>query len=722
MFIGVRVVRGPDWKWDDQDGGKGCVGTVVPAQAKDSGTGIWVRWDSGRKANYRAGGANGTYDLRIYDNAQLGVKHPNIICKGCQEDGVVGIRWKCLECHDFDLCHSCYNEGKHGLDHRFTRIETNLVPGVEVPCRSGATKCRSLGIFPGAQVVRGPDWEWEDQDGGEGIIGTVKEVFGTQGTHRSLVSVQWPNGKTNKYRVGYKGKLDVQYKQEDTAGEFFIDHLPNFDGTRVRPYLDTGDKVRLLDMDHLKLKELQEERNLGWNEEIKDYCGKVGEVVMVDKDGDVKVNFGGSSFFINPLCIAMEKKKEAEDAGTGAAASELNLGGLLATLLLKAQIDTLGSMIGESAAGRGRGEVLFDAAAGGVVHKVRNIINDDPETVKFQNDQGVTPLHIAAHCGHVDVVHELLKGKAPLQIPDAVGDAPLMTAVFSNKPNIVRILLIAGSNVNATNNGGLTALHLASYNGFDACAEALLGKPECDVNCQESDGHTPLTLASAQNKEQIILWLINDQRTDLRQVNKKGLNSLHQAVLCGSTFAVEGILRKSPDMINVARTDGHTALHLAALNGLTEITLILVKQVNCNKELKNNVGKTALHLAIDKTHDKCMEALVTNGANVNAQDNDGNTSLHLLMIEDAVKAIMRGTPMGQLLRLGHQLQEPDERARLVALALYLIKYGADIYIKNKAGDDVLDLTLDPAVEKLIKRLFKAKRFQDSRPQCCCTVS
>ena len=28
-FEGLRVVRGPDWKWGDQDGGEGCVGTVV---------------------------------------------------------------------------------------------------------------------------------------------------------------------------------------------------------------------------------------------------------------------------------------------------------------------------------------------------------------------------------------------------------------------------------------------------------------------------------------------------------------------------------------------------------------------------------------------------------------------------------------------------------------------------------------------------------------------
>ena len=27
--LGLRVVRGPDWRWEDQDGGEGCVGTVA---------------------------------------------------------------------------------------------------------------------------------------------------------------------------------------------------------------------------------------------------------------------------------------------------------------------------------------------------------------------------------------------------------------------------------------------------------------------------------------------------------------------------------------------------------------------------------------------------------------------------------------------------------------------------------------------------------------------
>ncbi len=71
---GVRVVRGPDWKYGDQDGGEGCIGTVyVDEQLSKEATMlgpnmISVIWDTGVKAQYRAG-PEGSYDLRVSKSA-----------------------------------------------------------------------------------------------------------------------------------------------------------------------------------------------------------------------------------------------------------------------------------------------------------------------------------------------------------------------------------------------------------------------------------------------------------------------------------------------------------------------------------------------------------------------------------------------------------------------------------------------------------------------------
>ena len=79
------------------------------------------------------------------------------------------------------------------------------------------------------------------------------------------------------------------------------------------------------------------------------------------------------------------------------------------------------------------------------------------------------------------------------------------------------------------------------------------------------------------------------------------------------------------------------------------INSLLFFKVNCQKDLKNVSGNTALHLASAKCHNKCIEALVNNGANVNAKDSDGDTSLHIVMIKASMKDILGVTPMGKVI-------------------------------------------------------------------------
>jgi len=60
---GARVRRGPNWKWGDQDGGPGGLGTFRGMDPSSKG---WARveWDSGVTNNYRMG-AEGAVDLEV---------------------------------------------------------------------------------------------------------------------------------------------------------------------------------------------------------------------------------------------------------------------------------------------------------------------------------------------------------------------------------------------------------------------------------------------------------------------------------------------------------------------------------------------------------------------------------------------------------------------------------------------------------------------------------
>ena len=90
-----------------------------------------------------------------------------------------------------------------------------------------STKIQLKGIFVGASVIRGPDWEWGNQDGNRGNIGKVIDIRGWDNeSGRSVATVTWPSGSTNVYRLGYKGCVDLCFSEAALCGTYYKEHLP----------------------------------------------------------------------------------------------------------------------------------------------------------------------------------------------------------------------------------------------------------------------------------------------------------------------------------------------------------------------------------------------------------------------------------------------------------------------------------------------------------------
>lgn len=66
LAVGVRVVRGVDWKWRDQDGSPPSCG-MVTGELRNGW--IEVQWDHGGANSYRMG-AEGKYDLQLAEDPQ----------------------------------------------------------------------------------------------------------------------------------------------------------------------------------------------------------------------------------------------------------------------------------------------------------------------------------------------------------------------------------------------------------------------------------------------------------------------------------------------------------------------------------------------------------------------------------------------------------------------------------------------------------------------------
>lgn len=59
-------------------------------------------------------------ETNVDSQPDAGVRHYHIICDGCNKD-VVGFRYKCIECPDYDLCSVCEGKGLHP-EHCMLRI------------------------------------------------------------------------------------------------------------------------------------------------------------------------------------------------------------------------------------------------------------------------------------------------------------------------------------------------------------------------------------------------------------------------------------------------------------------------------------------------------------------------------------------------------------------------------------------------------------------------
>ncbi|XP_023491753.1 E3 ubiquitin-protein ligase MIB2 isoform X6 [Equus caballus] len=767
--VGMRVVRGMDWKWGQQDGGEGGVGTVVELGRHGSPSTpdrtVVVQWDHGTRTNYRAG-YQGAHDLLLYDNAQIGVRHPNIICDCCKKHGLRGMRWKCRVCFDYDLCTQCYMHSKHDLAHAFERYETAHSRPVMLSPRQGLPRIPLRGIFQGAKVVRGPDWEWGSQDGGEGKPGRVVDIRGWDvETGRSVASVTWADGTTNVYRVGHKGKVDLKCVGEAAGGFYYKEHLPRLGkpaelqrrvsvdgqpfqhGDKVKCLLDpdilremqeghggwnprmaehnsfwVGDVVRVID-DLDTVKRLQAGHG-EWTDDMAPALGRVGKVVKVFGDGNLRVAVGGQLWTFSPSCLLAYRPEEdanldvaeraRENKSAGTQLRQPVGGGLLPTTTspypcppgsLSVALDKLRAQKSDP---EHPGRLVVEVALGNMARSL-DLLRRHPEQVDTKN-QGRTALLVAAYLGQVELLRLLLKARADVDLPDDEGNTALHYAALGNQPEAARVLLSSGCGANALNGTRSAALHVAVQRGFLEVVRVLC-EHGCDVNLPDAHADTPLhcAISVGAGASGIVEILTEVPAIDVTATNSQGFTLLHHASLKGHTLAVRRILARARQLVDAKKEDGFTALHLAALNNHREVAQILIREGRCDVNVRNRKLQSALHLAVQQAHVGLVPLLVDAGCSVNAEDEEGDTALHVALQRHQLLPLAADGaggdpgPLQLLSRLqASGLPGSAELTVGAAMACFLALEGADVSYSNHRGRSPLDLAVEGRVLKALQ--------------------
>ncbi|KAK2153575.1 hypothetical protein LSH36_292g03022 [Paralvinella palmiformis] len=282
---------------------------------------------------------------------------------------------------------------------------------------------------------------------------------------------------------------------------------------------------------------------------------------------------------------------------------------------------------------------------------------------------GYTPLHVAITAGVLPAVNYLTSLGASLVAKDADGRSAMHMAAENGHKDVMTLLCVRGGSVNALTNMDRTPLHVASASGHSDVVDFLLNKG-ADPNGKDQDGRTPLHDAQIANNPEISYALVG-RGADVNATDRTGCSPIHFWILNRRTadkgcrqqhpgpFPALSTLVNSGADVNLGDRNGDTGLHLAVdTDNLRLIEFLLNQSTDVN--LVNNLGRTALFCAkspdvarlliqVGSAANLCdssrnnilhvyagsddvtaavLEAAIENGAEIDAQNGEGQTPLH----------------------------------------------------------------------------------------------
>ncbi|KAI9666476.1 MAG: hypothetical protein M1821_004412 [Bathelium mastoideum] len=236
------------------------------------------------------------------------------------------------------------------------------------------------------------------------------------------------------------------------------------------------------------------------------------------------------------------------------------------------------------------------------------------------NDNGTTPLLLAAKLGHEAIVRKLLEtGEVTINSGFANIYSPLLVAAEKGHKAIVKQLFQTGKvNLDPRGLGDYKLLHIAAQDGLEDVVKQLLETGIVDINHQGSDGCTLLYTAAKFGHAAVIKQLLEIDEIDINLPHKWEGTPLHVATRKGHEAVVQRLLERSEININAADGRGDTPLHVAARKGHEAVVQRLLERSEIDVNLLDRNGETPLHIAAALDHTAVIEQLCGTGkVNVN---------------------------------------------------------------------------------------------------------
>uniref|UniRef100_A0A8C2G317 Kinase D-interacting substrate 220a n=1 Tax=Cyprinus carpio TaxID=7962 RepID=A0A8C2G317_CYPCA len=317
-----------------------------------------------------------------------------------------------------------------------------------------------------------------------------------------------------------------------------------------------------------------------------------------------------------------------------------------------------------------------------------------------------TALISAAKEGHTEVVKELLENNANVEHRDMGGWSALMWAACKGRLEVAHLLLEKGANPNITGQYSVYPIIWAAGRGHAEIVQLLL-QHGAKVNCSDKYGTTPLIWAARKGHYDCVMHLL-ENGANVDQEGANSMTALIVAVRGGFTEVVKELLKRNPNM-NMTDKDGNTALMIAAIEGYTEIVQDLL-DAGTYVNIPDRSGDTVLIGAVRGGHVEIVRALLNKYADIDVKGQDSKTALYWAVEKSnatMVRDILQCNPDTEAYtKDGETPLIKATKMRNMEIVELLLDKGAKVSAVDKKGDTALHIAIRGRSRKLAELLLR----------------